>query len=307
MKYTDESGEFVWELALLAGHIAGMINLMSNTEAINNGGKWALLKYYGIGFLSGFIGSATAGAGMAPGFLGGGFGAASNSFLPSFILGYGNSMLSGNDSPLAFGLYAGFTSAATGFILGGLTGGIDAMKHGGNFFTGEGTMSDYFVDKNICIDDNPAVREHAYDHAAQEFPKYTTWVRNLDLDNLPTGYKYDSYGRVLNRDNKVVLGASKYNGIFKKTSDVYIFPGSYSDFDKLSLVMGHEFGHAMFDYYGLYAYNAQHGAIFAWEYNKAKALNYHAMDESIDRSFMKYAHYYISTYHEYMNYYFPIK
>lgn len=67
LKYTDESGEIVWELALLAGHIAGMINLMSNTEAINNSGdKWALLKYYGVGFLSGFLGSATASA--APGF-----------------------------------------------------------------------------------------------------------------------------------------------------------------------------------------------------------------------------------------------
>ena len=308
LKYTDPSGEIVWELALIAGHIAGMVNMYMHKDAIESShSDWTFMKYYGIGFLSGFIGSATAGASAVPGFLGGGFSAATNSFLPAFILGYGNAALSGSTDPLVAGICEGFASAATGFIIGGLTGGIDAMKHGGNFLTGEGTMSDYFADKHILINDNPIVREEAYDYAAQEYPKYTTWVRNLNLDDLPTGYKYDSYGRVLNRDNKVVLGASKYNGIFKKTSDVYIFPGSYSDFDKLSLVMGHEFGHAMFDYYGLYAYNAQHGAIFAWEYNKAKALNYHAMDESIDRSFMKYAHYYIPKYHEYMNYYFPIK
>ena len=171
LKYTDESGEFVWELALLAGHIAGMINLMSNTEAINNSGdKWALLKYYGVGFLSGFLGSATASA-AAPGFWGGGFSSASSGFLSSFISGYGNAAISGANNPFASGVITGFSGAASGFVIGGVNGGINAIQHGGKFWTEIGTINDYVFEPAL-EDINDGNIEYSNDSAIRFSNKY---------------------------------------------------------------------------------------------------------------------------------------
>lgn len=278
LKYTDESGEIVWELALLAGHIAGMINLMSNTEAINNSGdKWALLKYYGVGFLSGFLGSATASA--APGFWGGGFSSASSGFLSSFISGYGNAIISGANNPFASGVITGFSGAASGFVIGGVNGGINAIQHGGKFWTEIGTINDYVFepaleyinDGNIEYSNDSAIR-----FSNKYFKKKGYGVRKIYANGtLPKGYSRDDFGHVRNSKGQRVGGASIYRG--RSGTDIYLFGDSFDSPEQLYLVMGHEYGHAYLNSLGYSAgayTDMQEAAINQWMHEQAVAFNY---------------------------------
>ena len=163
LKYTDPSGEIVWETILLAAWIGGMVNIASNAKNINSFG--AFWGSFAVGALAGAA-SACIGAGMASVIQGGSFlsGITStaeiispsgfvNGFCVSgttgagsgLITGVGNAVLS-NSSPddvLLQGAIGALGGGLIGGIIGGVCAGFDAKANGGDFW--KGTFSEEIV------------------------------------------------------------------------------------------------------------------------------------------------------------------
>jgi len=171
--YTDKDGKF-WNL-VIGAIIGGTINWMAHGAEFS----WEGLGYFGIGAAAGALGAGVgagvsaaiagsgatgvAGASFASGFMGTstaistGFSAglisgAAGGFTGGFINGFGNTaMKPDNDfiDMLNGGLTDGWKGAAFGGIAGGIFGGIDAVNHDRNFFTGAGKQEVVFtIEKN---------------------------------------------------------------------------------------------------------------------------------------------------------------
>ena len=153
LKYTDPSGEF-WHI-IAGAALGGSMNLIMNWSKCEQWYDFA--SYFAIGAVAGGLGagvgagvsSAIAGGGFAAGFTGAstasatGFvaGAAiggASGFTGGFITGAGNSLVAGDSfgRSLYNGLVDGAIGLGTGAIIGGVAGGIDAISHERDFFTG---------------------------------------------------------------------------------------------------------------------------------------------------------------------------
>ena len=286
LKYTDPSGKVIWEFAVFVGHIAGMINLITNSKAISNSNNYYdFVKYYAVGFAAGAASSVVAGAAtygsLGMGFCGGGANAAASSFTQSFILGCGNSLISGIGDPIMTGMKYGAAGALTGFVLGGLSAGINAVKHGGSFWTGNGYTSDYLLPEDYKRGSYGNVEysnESAKAFSNKYFSKQECYVRNLYADGtMPKDYYRDDFGFVYNKDNEIVMGSAINNGSLG--ADVYLYDVAFDTPEILYTTMGHEYAHAYF-YYNK-AVGDMHYLIYDWQNQQTEALKRHRLPRHV--------------------------
>lgn len=156
--YNDPTGEvFVIDDIIAAAAIGAIINGFTQIVAgnVNNVGDFFVAA--GIGALSGAVGlaigsgvnAAIAGGSFASGFVGaatvsstgfiaGAATGAASGFASGFITGTGNSLLAGNGfgQSLQNGLAEGVIGLGTGGLIGGICGGIEAVRDGRDFFSG---------------------------------------------------------------------------------------------------------------------------------------------------------------------------
>ncbi len=157
--YIDPDGE--WVNLVVGAFIGGTMNWMMN------GGEftWDGLKHFGVGALAGAL-SAGVGVGIQTALSGASFWAgfvdssqgistilsvgytssfangtlagAGASFSSGFITGTGNALIQGKsfDQAIGYGLEAGGWGALSGGLIGGVAGGIDAVRDGRNFLDG---------------------------------------------------------------------------------------------------------------------------------------------------------------------------
>ncbi|TVR83464.1 MAG: hypothetical protein EA412_00875, partial [Chitinophagaceae bacterium] len=91
----------------------------------------------GIGLNNALIGNALGSVThMSTGFFSGAVIGAGSGFTGGFITGTGNAIIQGNPKALEIGLKYGGYGALSGFVIGGVSGGIDAIKHDRDFWTG---------------------------------------------------------------------------------------------------------------------------------------------------------------------------
>ena len=145
--YVDPDGEIIWVIAG-AAIIGGVWNTVNNWDAICEGGFGTFVKYFGVGALAGGLGAATgvgtaALLGTSTGFAAGAIIGAASGGAGGFALGGGNALAAGGGwSKFWNGASAGFTTGlVNGAALGGITGGLDALSNGKNFWSGENIAS----------------------------------------------------------------------------------------------------------------------------------------------------------------------
>ncbi len=151
LKYTDSTGEF-WHL-IIGTVIGGVINWVTHGTEFS----WKGLGYFGVGAVAGALGAGV-GAGVSSALAGGSFGAGfigsstamtattsfttgaaiggSAGFSSGFTTDFGNRLIQGQNFGDAIwsGTKTGLIAGASGALLGGVVGGIDAIKDGRNFW-----------------------------------------------------------------------------------------------------------------------------------------------------------------------------
>ena len=140
LSHVDPSGEFLIPL-LAAAFIAGMFNVATHLDNINNFGQGA--AYFGVGAGAGALGAGIGYAVTASisvgGFAGGAIVGAAAGGVGGFVGGAGNAWVGG--ASFGSGLFSGFKSgimgAVGGGIIGGTLAGIDAIKSDANFWNGK--------------------------------------------------------------------------------------------------------------------------------------------------------------------------
>ena len=112
-----------------------------------------------------------------------------------FISGSGFSMLNGY--PLSQSLLNGVKGAGIGFLvggaLGGLAQGISDLRHGGNFWTGKGTIEEFSggvlpEDLKVKLGEGMEYsNEYAHSFSNRHFSKWEKFVRQLYADGTIPG------------------------------------------------------------------------------------------------------------------------
>jgi hypothetical protein len=269
LKYTDPDGEFIH--LIIGAIIGGYMNLMMNADNVDN--IWDALGYFSIGATVGAL-SAGVGAGFSSAMAGGTFGAgfigaqgvtyAASSFTTGAIIGgvagsthgtltgIGNSLFRGDDFGTAFlnGLKLGTLQGATGSLLGGIFGGINAASSGRNFWDGSIRLTDADYEylellacadnKIVSIPESPGQVDWATLNKAEKTVHFYKWMRyelkygdgivnindafsniGLDYGGISSGF---SSGQIKLRFGKVHVLKTYFSvGIMTKPNG-YIYP-----------------------------------------------------------------------------------
>ena len=294
LKYTDESGELISEYIALT-IAAGISNWIMNGGDLS----WKGVGYFAVGagssVIGGFAGAKVASVVGGYGFLRGATIGVASGFASGFTEGTANSLLTGRAS-LTKGLSSALGGAAIGGLLGGFRAGALAREAGGNYWNGDGAQHDFIMLTPTNYSDNVSDNVIEYSNASAQsfsdksFRSKLKGVGKLFADGTvpPGGYTY-SDGIAKNKNGQEILGASVFNGRkLVGKSDIYLFPKAFDCKEKLYLVMGHEYAHALFQAFTSSSEKQQHCAIFHWMYYQAMAFDYHALDSSIDDNFSLY-------------------
>ncbi|HEY9533558.1 MAG TPA: RHS repeat-associated core domain-containing protein [Mucilaginibacter sp.] len=266
LRYTDRSGNFLVELAVLAG----VVNWATHGAQFN----WKGLGYFGIGFASVLIGDGAvsafssligAGAGFGLGFMSGAAAGAVGGFAGGFASGLGNGLYGGGNlwSSLGSGLREGGTDALGGAIFGGLAGGANALDNHLNYFTGGGDVVSDIPLGDIAPgnDRYSSTAEMKADYNANIGDKDTFYMDDIEEnfhttvslggpDNLPNGYSMNDRGFMLNTEGHTVGGTTTghYAGGFANpstSSDIRFSPAlKRFDLNTRNGIFKHEFMHA---------------------------------------------------------------
>ena len=290
LKYYDENGEFALSALAtigLSAIIGGVSNWFINGALFDTDG----LTYFSIGTIAGVLGGAVGiASSLGTGFLSGMISGASGGISSSFTSGTFNSWVAGADfrTGLANGAKAGLTSAIIGGISSGIGSGIRASSHGGNFWTGAGAIYDT-PDLSTSIDNSERVEysnKSARQFSDKYFSKKPKGVKHLYADgSIPQDYLREG-PLVKNKYGDIVGGSTVHLGLFKG-SDIYLYPSSFSSPEYLYLVMGHEYGHALFFNYGFLGEENHHFAISQWMYKQASLFG--CLSDPIKRLANQYA------------------
>jgi RHS repeat-associated protein len=294
-KYTDPTGEvFVIDDFIAAVAIGAIINTWVNIATNNIHSAGDFFMSVAIGGLSGAAGyGAGLGVSMAlggsSGFWAGGITGAAGNAAGSFVNGSANAWANGANfwDGMLSGLKSAGIGAVTGFITGGFTGGIRAKANGGNFWTAEGMVHEQTAKGafNEPIKLGEGMRydnQYAQEFSNAEFPKLGKGVvTDLYADGtLPsTDYKYVGEYVVGHHSgpNEYVNGMTVHNGTTfwgkSKGSTVYLMKSAFTSRGQLIEIMGHEYIHAAFNYYGRFNPDRQHAVAYQWSYNIAQKYN----------------------------------
>jgi hypothetical protein len=157
----DPDGQ--WVHILVGAVVGGVMNTIMHADQINDASDF--FAAFGIGALSGAVGSATFGAGMIAGgaavmqgsalvltgtggFISGAIAGGGSGVLSTSISGIGNNLYFGDEMP-GFRDYA--MSFALGGIMGGMSNGFTAKANGNSFWNGgaqNNYSSSYFTGKS---------------------------------------------------------------------------------------------------------------------------------------------------------------
>jgi RHS repeat-associated protein len=243
------------------------VGISAASVAVGNGAAGVVAKHVGtVGFAGGAL---TAAAGGAAG---------------GFIGGSGNSWMSGANfsEGLQSGLVASGYAALTAGIIGGVSGGIVSVKHGGNFWSGKGaTFASYAVSDPIPGEPVTYSTEKAEEYAAKYFKdlKYYSKVRlTADGSNTSDFYKTDGDWFITKAGKyagRKAYAYAHYRGTGKGV-DIVFARASFSSARQLYSTMGHEYIHA--GYFitlqntglGIPDEEVQHGSIYRWEQEVSK-------------------------------------
>ncbi len=309
LKYTDPDGE--WIQILIGAVIGGVTNLACNWGRIDTFGEG--LAYFGIGAAAGALGAATCGAAAGVfgtvGFAGASLTGAAGGFASGFTAGAGNAWMQGSN--FGQGLWAGVKSGGKGAAMGGLTsgvmGGITAVRHGGNFWTGKGAIFEYSVSGNASTkfdqkyyNDNVDKYEASLKKGAKDLLDFE--VGDINVDRLTTGLdspdadlmakikdtyfinKKGFYGKCAGGES---YGFTMQTTVFGH-SEAHISPGVVDGFlfeynkGFFHATLGHELTHAYHIFKGLHVSQTGPSEWAAQDYTKA-VLNYYK-DYSAARS-----------------------
>lgn len=159
-------------------------------------------------------------------------------------------------------------------MIGGISGGIQALKHDGNFWNGKGATFDALAlpgDHQVG-EGMEYTNEYAQKFSDDYYGKKIKGLNKLHADgSLPPGYKVNANG-VINKDGQYVRGITRYIG--KGKSNVYLVKAAFTSKEQLYFTMGHEYMHVAYNNAGtdfrVNKANAQHAAISKWEYQQAR-------------------------------------
>ena len=295
LKYTDPSGNVpiapVFLAIIIGASVSSTVYLIKAAFNISfscQGLGIAALQVaisgaasYGIGGVFSSI-SSLPNIGFIGGFVNGGLGG----FGTGFVLGTVNSLINGGElgESLFAGIYSGLVGGLIGGISGGLNAGAYAQKHHGNYWTGEGTISDLVLDGNVVAGQDNVDKNHpgnvevkfnqvnADKFRLENFPtEKDKLIAASKLDPRLQANKYTQKGdRFYNSKGEEIGGATIYNGVKENTSDVFLFKNAFYNKATLYLAMGHEFIHARFNKNGFYGLSIeyQHAIINDWQYDQ---------------------------------------
>lgn len=254
LKYTDPSGE-IWNF-VIGAVIGGVINWAANGAEFS----WEGLGHFAVGAVAGAIGvgigGAVAGVVGTVGFEAAFTVGAVSGLASGFVLGAGNTALHGGNfgDCLGTGLWNGMITGYTSGFISGLIGGFSALKHGGDFITGEGAIlpfidSEYsngcfefandeellawLDNQNICMEDFGVQKITAWEDVYFERGRYT-YFRGND-------------GNLYMQDTKTPnFALTRLGGFCEKTSfnTSNIYMSRISDFRRFTTVLNHELIHA---------------------------------------------------------------
>ena len=217
--YKDEDGEFWWIIAAAA--VGGVINVISNSGNIHNIGD--ALGYFGVGAVAGGVGAVTGGIGFG---VGGAIGGALTGLVSGasagFILGGGNTLVSGNYNGFWDAALTGMAwGAGSGALLGAGIGAYSAWRNGQNPLTGGPNESTILQARHRPQNPTPdAIAEQAsadsrmaVNEGAQLGNKYDL---EFSLDNSSSTITPDSKSIIISRPS--IKG---YNPILDSKKDLY--------------------------------------------------------------------------------------
>ena len=250
--YVDEDGEFFLATMLFGAFINTIIQGVSGN--INNFGD--LITTFGIGALSGAVGlgagQLVAGAVGTVGFVGGALTGASGGFAGGFVGGSVNAWVNGNSfiNGLKQGLTGGSFGAITGGLIGGISGGISAIKHGGDFWSGKGSIFESPAASGLKPEYVKVGEgmEYSTDYAQQIADEtygkldYVNRIVTNEIPN-PTGSDYSmTNGCIIDKNGRMLDGLTEYLGRGK--SNVYLSKSAFVSTRHLKITIGHEYIHA---------------------------------------------------------------
>ncbi len=235
--------------------MGGVINLGVQgvvQQKANNIGD--CLKYFGVGFAAGaaggYAGYAAGGiVGTMGGFGSGAFIGAAGGFAGGFVNGAGNAWAS--NSSFADGIYAVFVSggigAATSGIIGGVSNGIAACRHGGNFWSGRGATYESLATEGLSPNNVKVGNDLEYTNSFANDVANSTYgnveyVSSLQVNAVPHGYSLNNGCIINNKTNSMANGVTEYIG--KGKSVVYLGKSAFINLRQLQLTIGHEYIHA---------------------------------------------------------------
>ena len=276
-KFTDPSGNSIIAAIL----IGGGINLVSQILAGNVSSVQDAYLAFGIGGLSGLVGAGigqvvSSALGGSIGAIGAALSGAAGGAAGNFIGVTGNSWFNGANfkDGLLQGLKGAGAGALSGGIFGGISGGIYSVKHGGNFWTGEGAtftcMLQPETDNRVKVGKN---MEYNNEYAKEFSDEHFGTIKKLDNlyadGRIPKGYTKNG-GLVFNPKGAHVGGVTEFNGI-GKGSNVYLFKSAFTSMERLYLVMGHEYLHVYFNANGYsMSHKAKERVSYKWNIDQAK-------------------------------------
>ena len=289
LKYKDEDGESIL-LAMAIGAALGAISggLAAYKAGVDDWWKYAMAGGV-VGMFSGAVG---AGAGMAVsvatnlgGFVGGALSGAAGGAAGGLYPGVANSLLfNGPYGALTNGFISAGICVLTGGLLGGLIGGFDSVFHDGDFFSGEGYISDYFGRSkgNRIGEGMEYSNEYGKAFSKENFGDHPRGLHKLFTDGTLPSNNYVSIGDKTYKKTlwglKETFGSCKFLNA-EDGSNVYIYKSAFASKEQLYLTMGHEYLHAAFNTMTtrvpqVFRDPYQHAAVYDWAYHQALYWNF---------------------------------
>lgn len=149
LQYTDPSGESFMTLGFAIGALTNVFSQMI-TGNINSASDFLSSAFIGgfAGVISGIAGNAALSSLCVGGFIGGVASGAASGASGGAIVGFGNSLVAGNNlsAAIGHGIFSGFVGAFGGGLMGGLSSGISDYRNGFNFWNGSG-----FIEQELGI------------------------------------------------------------------------------------------------------------------------------------------------------------